>query len=181
MRRGRRGRRRTWDRGTVQAPCRAPYPAERRCGLIAGWKSRREKWTRLSPSQPWSGRADHGLSCWIIGWNGGSRGRESRSLGRRRGCEVTGSERARLGRSGSSSFPRRDGRVSAKPGRAHSRLWDQSRRLIERMAVSDRGIDPSASSGRMATISSETRARPKSVILSVPSSVTSRLPGLISR
>ncbi len=49
------------------------------------------------------------------------------------------------------------------------------------VVLSDRGIDPSGSSVRTATISSDTRARPKSVILSVPSSVTSRLPGLISR
>jgi len=43
------------------------------------------------------------------------------------------------------------------------------------------GIEPSGSSGRIATISSQTLARPKSVILSVPCSVTRRLPGLMSR
>ena len=47
--------------------------------------------------------------------------------------------------------------------------------------VSARGIVPSASSGRNATISSQIRASPKSVILRTPSPVMSKLPGLMSR
>ena len=49
------------------------------------------------------------------------------------------------------------------------------------LAGSESGIEPSGSSWRTAIISSEIRARPKSVILRIPSSVTIRFAGLISR
>ena len=164
-------------------PCRAPCPAERLYGSGEGLKVSTKGMRSLVSRVNRGSRARIGLVARrIFERNGGSRGRECRRLGVVRGCEAAGSDRVSAVVSIAADRFARRWPSSARPARAafpSLRIGPDDR--LRRWWFRTGGSIRRASSERTATISSETRARPKSVILSVPSSVTSKLPGLISR